>query len=666
MVEKFLIIATVFSISAFVATASAQGVSTPALVDLLHARRLLQSGREGQGVRVGVISGGASSYAALVGEEALPGDVQFYGSEQGDGDEGDWMMQVVHQVAPRAQLAFCPGGPDEPPSACARQLITNFHAGIVVDDMSPQPVFDYPTPKVVGYAELAAERPNVLFFTGSGNNGGGYYERPWVATSVAVDGVSYAAQDFGRSVGEGTDPYDAFRLPPGAQVVVVAGTNLDPTGAPQDCDAENPQVTLALLDSQGGLLTSVSSHCPVLQLRFRSGGFGPQEVSVAVLLPAGADPQSLTLKLVVFRAGEGVTPLALRYRTAGGAGNSATARHLVAVAGVDPNSGWRDHYIYEGFANSGPQCLSYGGTGPDGWVRLPVPSCMQQPAFVTPDRTMVLMPGPDGEESRPFVGDSAAGPAAGGAAALLLSAGVPAGRILALLERTAIPQVTEPGWNRHYGYGLLDVDAAAVAAGVLARAGEAGEDAPPLGEPIPFHPTAAFLQYRQLSLQARQGDQQALAALQTAAQSGDPDAQTWLGQYDRGAGDNVSAARWTLAAAGQGQPFAQGFLGSMYNRGWGVPMDARAAQAWWLRAARRGIASAMYNIGTTIADGRGAPADPALGYALMRTALLRGFHFPRMNARMAELRATLDAQQLQAANVEADRFAANPSAISVP
>ncbi|MGH8150806.1 MAG: hypothetical protein ACRETB_12655 [Steroidobacteraceae bacterium] len=651
---------------AFVAAASTSEAATPALVDILHAHRLLQSGREGQGVRVGVISGGASSYAALVGEKALPGDVQFYGGDQGDGDEGDWMMQVVHQLAPRAQLAFCSGGPDETPVTCARQLVTDFHANVVVDDMSPQPVFDYPTPKAVGYAELAAEHPDVLFFTGSGNNGGGYYERPWVVTSVVVDGVAYAAQDFGRSVGEGTDPYNAFRLPPGAQVVVIAGTNLDPTGAPQDCDADNPRVTLALLDSQGGLLTAVSSHCPVLQLQFRNGDFGPQEVSIAVLLPAGADPRSLTLKLVALRAGAGVTPLALHYRTAGGAGNSATARHLVAVAGVDPSSGWRDHYIYEAFANSGPQCLSYGGTGPDGWVRLLVPSCVQQPAFAAPDRTMVLMPGPDGEESRPFVGDSAAGPAAGGAAALLLSAGVPAGRILALLERTAIPQVTGVGWNRHYGYGLLDVDAAAVAAGVLARTGAAGEDAPPLGEPLPFHPTAMFLRYRQLSLQARQGDQQALAALQTAAQSGDPDAQSWLGQYASGAGDNVSAARWMLAAANQGQPFAQGFLGSMYNRGLGVPMDARAAQAWWLRAARRGVASAMYNIGTTIAAGRGAPADPALGYALMRAASRRGFRFPPMNARMGELRATLDAEQLQAANIEAERFAADPSTIPVP
>lgn len=60
------------------------------------------------------------------------------------------MMQVVNQIAPRAQLALCPGGAPEQTVECAR------------------------------------EHPQVLFFTCAGNNGGGYYEGSWTPRGAAT------------------------------------------------------------------------------------------------------------------------------------------------------------------------------------------------------------------------------------------------------------------------------------------------------------------------------------------------------------------------------------------------------------------------------------------------------------------------------------------------
>ncbi|MFZ0553215.1 MAG: S8 family serine peptidase [Steroidobacteraceae bacterium] len=668
---------------------AAQELSSPDLGSLLQTRRLLQAGYEGQGVRIGVISDGTSNYRSLVEHNVLPSDVVFVGGDSSRGDEGDWMLQIVHQIAPRARLAFCPGGSAQETDDCARQLVTGFQADLVVDDTNPQPVFDFPSPKAIAFAELAQERPDVLFFTGAGNNGGGYYQGPWTPVPLVVNGTRYLAQDFGRSLGGASDPYETISLAAGPTATIMLGTSADPAPESGDCSAENPEVTLAVLDMRGRELASTTGRCPLQSLQYRAAlrPFGPpafaftrppspfrrfpfppqtQTLRIAMLVPADSKPGALTLKLVSILGGDGTSPIALSYRTGGSAGNSATTQHLIAVAAVDPYSGWHHRYLYEAFANSGPQCLNYGRNISGGWTRLPGPQCVQQPAFVVPDRVRVLVGTPNGSEYRPFQGDSAAGPAAAGVAALLLSARVPADRIISLLEQSAVPQVNAREWDAHYGYGLIDADAAAVAVGLLPAVQGSSSATWKDFQAVAFDPSPEFVRARNLSQQARQGDQQALTQLQAAAQAGDADAQTWLAMYVHGIGDNVVAARWALSAAAQGEPEAQSFLGSMYNRGWGVPMDPRAAQAWWLRAARAGVAAAIYNMGTTVAGGRGAPPDPLLGYALMRAAELRGFRFPPMNLDIPRARGQLDASQTETAESLAARYARDPASIPVP
>jgi hypothetical protein len=649
---------------------------------LLHTQRLLQAGDQGQGVRIGVISGGASNYAALARRGVLPPDIELYGGDPSQDDEGDWMMQVVHQLAPRAHLAFCPGGPPVRTVACARELVKRFGADLIVDDTNPQPIFDFPTTKALGLTELAREYPEVLFFTGAGNNGGGYYEGPWTPKRLSLNGTTYLAQDFGRSLGDPTDPYDSLVLPGGHGAHVMLGTSADPNGDSR-CEGNDVNVMLALVDGQGNVVDSTNGNCPVLQLTYPRAttprqvpssppghlpfvGSSPQTLRIALLLPEGSHPQRLRIKLIAMLADEGVSPLTLKYRTDGSAGNSATTRDLVAVAAIDPNSRWHDRYLYETFANSGPQCQDYAPNASGGWTRLPGQQCIQQPPFVVPDRAQVLMFRPDGERYGPFIGDSAAGPAAAAVTALLLSAKVPAHRVLDLLEHTAIPQTDSHGWDPHYGYGLIDADAAAVAAGVLKATASNTENFEETRQPAFFHPTQGFLEDGQLLRTALQGSGQALRQLEAKAQSGDIDAQANLAEFEHGVGDNAAAARWAISAATSGEPKAQAFLGSMYNRGWGVPMDPRAAQAWWLRAAHAGIATAFFNIGSTIAGGRGAPADPLLGYALMRAAALRHMQFAPMTLEIARARSQLSPQQIRVAEGLAVRFAADPAAIPTP
>lgn len=645
------------------ASICAAGARADGLGDMLHTSRLLQAGYQGGGIRVGVISNGANGYADLAGQQVLPTGVQLLGDSLGRGDEGDWMLQIVHQIAPQAQLGFCPSSSPDETVACANALLTRFDANVIVDDVNPEPVSDSTTVKAAGLADLAARHPNALFFTGAGNNGGGYYEGVWRPIDVVINGTAWLAQDFRQPEESGPVPYDSFEVPPNSNAAVLLDFGTLPVSEGARCAADNPDETVMLLDMQGRPIKGVHGRCATIQLEYSNTSPVPERVQVAALLPVGAAAPTTRVKLVVLSEGPmGVAPLALRYRSDGAAGNSATAPGLIAVGSVDPNSRLGDRYLFEAFSNSGPQCQDYSALFAGQLTRLEVPRCLRQPAFVVPDRIEVSMWGPEGVERKPFVGDSAAGPAAAGVAALLLSAHIPAGQVLDVLEKTAIPQGNLQGWNPHFGYGLLDADAAAVTAGALPSAPDPAEAS--AGPEIDASQSrAAFARDQTLAMRAHQGDPAALRQLQAAAENGNADAQAALAQYSHQANDDLSAALWARRAATQGEPFAQSFLGSLYNRGWGVPMDPRAAQAWWWRASRAGVAAATFNMGTTLAAGRGAIEDPVVGYALMRAAILRGFQFPDAASQLAALSRSLPAAQGATAEGLAARFAQDPTAV---
>ncbi len=597
----------------------------PPVARILRVARLWQAGDAGQGVRVGIISNGARNDRSLVEQGILPPGIAFPRG-YGQGDEGDWMLQVVHDVAPRAQLGFCPGGSARRTVACARTLVTVFHADIVVDDINPQPVFFAPTVKAQGLASLLKRHPGVLFFTGAGNNGGGYYQGSWHPQALTLAGRRDTAQVFG--VGPAATPYDGLWVSPRAPAVILLGTNARPASPGGRCVASNPLITLLVTNRQGAVLARTTSRCAALHVRLRNRRARWVHWRVFVLTHASSWPPAFALKLVAIRTGLGVSPLFLTVHTAGGAGNSATFPGLMAVAALDPYSGYHHRYLAEPFANSGPQCLDY-RWGPSGLKRLARPACFQQPVFAAPDKTQVAMPAANarGYRWRAFSGDSAAGPAAAGVAALLLADHVPSARIEAVLQRTARFQGTRPGWDPRAGYGLIDAEAAAVRVGLLAPRPHRAR--PPWR--APFTGRIAFRQDYLLVQAARAGDRDAAQRLRRLAQDG--------------------------------QPLAQSLLGTLYNRGWGVTLDPRAAHAWWTRAARRGVINAIYNLGMTWAIGRGATPNPAMGYALMRAAQQRGLSFPPMRRALRHARTLLSGPARAQAARLARRFAANPARI---
>lgn len=624
---------------------------------IVRSQRLLAKGFSGQGVRIGIISGGATNYAALVKARFLPSNISFAAGD-GSGDEGDWMLQVAHDVAPSARLAFCPSASQGETVECAAQLIREDHAQIIVYDVNPQPVYWGPTKQAQGLDKLARRYPNVLFFTGAGNNGGGYYQSRWIPIPLALDGQQYYAQNFGSSVGKGSDAYDRFLVPPHTQAVIILGDN-------QPAAADRSKIILALMNTRGHLLMRSPGLRSIQQLRFTNESGQPRRIRVAILVSHKVQPKrKLAFKLVVIQAGQGVRSLTLHFSTPGAAGNSALSAHSLAIGAVDPGSDFRGQYLAENFTNSGPQCIDMQWRGGK-LTGLNNNLCIKQPALVAPDRTMVAMPADTarGYVLRPFVGDSAAAPVAGAAAAVLLSAKIPASRIVALLTETATPMTRLRAWSSLYGHGLIDVDAAAVQANVLVP-GKMHDLSDALQKVSTFKADAAFKYAQHIAVAAQRGEIGALNRLQANARAGNVDGMAWLGWYYLQMHNQESGANWLWVAAQAGNPFAQSLLGSCFNRGWGTVIDPRAAYAWWLRAAEAGEPDALYNLGTAYASGRGITNNLIFAYALMQASSLRGAHLPWAKDALAQLGNSLYPGQQKKASQLAQLIVRNPIAVS--
>ncbi|MFO7853725.1 MAG: tetratricopeptide repeat protein [Paracoccaceae bacterium] len=82
-----------------------------------------------------------------------------------------------------------------------------------------------------------------------------------------------------------------------------------------------------------------------------------------------------------------------------------------------------------------------------------------------------------------------------------------------------------------------------------------------------------------------------------------------LAAYDRG--DYGAALEQWMPLAKQGEAAAQHNLGSMYDRGEGVPQDHAEAVRWWRLAAEQGHVKAQFNLGVMHATGEGVSQDPA-------------------------------------------------------
>ena len=88
--------------------------------------------------------------------------------------------------------------------------------------------------------------------------------------------------------------------------------------------------------------------------------------------------------------------------------------------------------------------------------------------------------------------------------------------------------------------------------------------------------------------------------------------------YDRA--DLQSALRVWMQAAEAGDPEAQTNVGDIYERGLGIAPNYEAAAQWYQKAADKGYSRALFNLGTLYEQGTGVPHDQLKALNLYRQA----------------------------------------------
>ncbi len=431
-----------------------------------RARR--EEGVRGRGVTVGVLSnsydclGGAASDIAsrdlpkarrinIVEEDPMcpvfPGPAT---------DEGRAMMQIVHDVAPRAKLAF----------NTANGGIANFAQGIIdlqeiagseviVDDIIyfAEPMF---ADGIIAQAADQVVANGSAYFSSAGNNGTASYESAF-RDGGAVGVFGGIAHDF--DPGPDVDTRQSFILEPGTNFIVLqwdqpyASTSPTSPGSASDVDF--------ILYFNGFPFFGGSSFAgnvggnPTEIIVVGSGGFIEVELGIEVF----SGPLPNFVKYVQFSGAQ--NEFIVDGSTAYGHANAegAFAAGAAAYFNTAAFNEFCQPACLNGFSARGGVPIFFDTEG----NRLPEVSVRQKPELVGPDGVNTTFFGGDAEgDGFPnFFGTSASAPHVAAVAALMIEEEddiTPEG-IYAVLEATA-QDMNEPGFDFDTGFGFIDAEAA--------------------------------------------------------------------------------------------------------------------------------------------------------------------------------------------------------------
>jgi subtilisin-like proprotein convertase family protein len=431
-------------------------------VDRARSERKLS----GVGITVGVLSDGVDSLARSVRSANLPADVKVLAA--GNGDEGTAMLEIVHDLAPKAKLAFATA--NDTPEAFAANIRALRAAGadIIVDDvlyLVESPFQDGPVSKAVS----AVTKDGALYFSSVGNEGNvdtgtsGNYEGMFRSSGRTIGKFGGAAHDFdpgpgiqvvdpttahsagqpallqwAEPLGAASDDYDLYALDGAGNVVAFSNDT-------QDGD-DDPFEALDLPDIGGPLRLAVvkfSGADRYFQLTAFRGRFAADGQLKPYVSPGVARGHSTVSAAFSVAAAPAHGPSTFR-RERGDAANPSGPFPARYTASQKP----------ERFTSDGPRRVFFKGSGtpitpgnltPTGG-RLRV-----DPDFTAADgvRTSVL-----GFER--LFGSSASAPHAAAIAALALSGapGLTAKQFRSAARETAL-DIAGPGPDRDTGPGII-------------------------------------------------------------------------------------------------------------------------------------------------------------------------------------------------------------------
>ncbi len=411
-------------------------------------------GLDGAGITIGILSDSFNihgGYATDVTSGALPSGVTVLqeGPANG-GDEGRAMAEVIHQVAPGANLMFYSAFRSEADFATGITALAAAGANIIVDDVTylDEPFFQQGSAISQAVANVVAA--GVSYFSAASNEGNTYYEHPFSGISTPLSGLPgiYQAMNFGTP----SQPSPTQSLTIATSAVITIDLQWDQPfhsigGGPGSADS----LGLVLYDTKGKIVASAVTNRtggdPVQVLHF-TNTTGGTAFRLAIITNGGAAPPHL-LKYIVY--GSGVT---INDPNAGQGSGTVIGHALTpganAVGAINaantPALGGNG--VPEAFSAYGPGQFLFDPSG----NRIAVPISGNKVNFLAPDGVATSV-------FSTFYGTSAAAPEAAGVAALMLQAapGLSPAQVTSLLQQSA---VAIPGSPDQVGAGLIQATTA--------------------------------------------------------------------------------------------------------------------------------------------------------------------------------------------------------------
>jgi uncharacterized repeat protein (TIGR01451 family) len=396
----------------------------------------------GAGVKIGVLSDSVDSLASSQASGEL-GPVNVLDDYPGETGEGTAMLEIVHDIAPGAELFFATAYHSE---ASFAQNILNLRAAgcdIIIDDVGyfdESPFQNGPVAEAI--EQVSAD--GALVFSAAGNEGNknrgtsGTWEGDFVDGGATTAPITKA----GRLHSFGGLSYNVVTATGYGETLFWA----DPLGA------SNNDYDLYVLSSDGSSIVAFSNTT-------QNGTQDPVEI-----IAQSQQPISAGQRLIIVKAAS-AAPRFLQVSTLRGtlttstngkvSGHSACPS-VISVAAVSAAAGtaFTTSNRVESFSSDGPRRFFFNTDGTPitpGNFSATGGRVLQKPDIAAADRVSTSVPG-----FGSFAGTSAAAPHAGAIAALLKSQNLrmtPQELRAALIANTI--DIEGPGVDRDTGYGIV-------------------------------------------------------------------------------------------------------------------------------------------------------------------------------------------------------------------
>jgi hypothetical protein len=408
---------------------------------------------DGSGVRVGVLS---DSYNALGGAAAdvasgdLPDGVVVLEDLSGAGliDEGRAMLQLVHDMAPGASLAFATAFTGQLGFANnIRALARTANADVIVDDVSylDEPFFQ---DGIIAQAvDEVASVDGVSYFSSAGNDASRAYETTSITFSAdTVSSVNISAYDF--DFGAGVDTRQRINVSVGGTVRIALQWD-DPFYTVNGVDTN---LDLILVNAATGAVVAVAQDDNVAtQVPSEFLGYinSTGQTTFDVMIRHRAGPVPGRFKYI--DGSRGAVTIAEFATNSGTVNGHSSTDFGIAVAAAP----YFNQLVPESFTSTGPINILFDDAG----NRLATPVVRPGALITAIDGTNTTFFGSDfeGDGFPNFFGTSAAAPHAAAIAALMIDArpGITPTQIRDRLIATA-QDIHTPGFDNTTGHGLVN------------------------------------------------------------------------------------------------------------------------------------------------------------------------------------------------------------------